>query len=811
MTEAEAVRRRRLHMIGNAHIDPVWLWQWPEGYQEVRATFASALDRLDEYPEFVFTCTSMVFLSWVEESDPALFERIRARIAEGRWQLAGGWWMDPDCNIPGGESLVRQGLYGQRYLLDRFGFTATTLANVDSFGHAATLPQILRGAGLDSYVFLRPGPHERELPGPVFWWHGPDGSRVLAYRIPHEYGSSGADLGYQIDKSLAQIPSGEQELMIFYGVGNHGGGPTRANLDSIRRLNAIRRFPELLCSSPQAYFDTAARRDGLPQYDGDLHHHGVGCYSAHSGIKRWNRRAEQLLQRAEKWAAVASLAAGRPTDPVELAEAWKLVLFNQFHDILAGTSIAGAYDDARDQLGYSTTVASLVFNRAVQSICARMAIPFELGTTPVVVFNAHAWPVSEEVELEFAGYPRAEAAVVDEHGAPVPVQATRSQATVSDSRGRLVFRAELPPLGYRLYRLVEASRETPRTEVQATDATLENEHLALSIDPRTGWLDRLELKADGLDLMAGASGRHAVLVDDESDTWGHRVHAYDHEIGELPCTSVRLVEHGPVRGVIRVERRLGASTLVEEISLAAGARVVDVRVTLDWHEQLRLLKLRFPTAVETGRVTYERPYGHVEHPADGHEEVAQAWVDVSGTLPDGRRAGLSVLNDGKPAHDARGGEIGMTVVRSPVYAWHEPCELAPGGIYDHLDQGRQDFRYRLVPHAGDWRAAGTVRLAAELNQPAFALLESAREGDLPPTAGFASVDHDAVDLVVLKAAEDGDGLVLRAYETAGHRAEATIRVGERTIAASFGPGQIRTFRLPGDPAAAPVETDLIER
>ncbi|MDX6398469.1 MAG: alpha-mannosidase, partial [Gaiellaceae bacterium] len=190
-------------MIGNAHIDPVWLWQWPEGYQEVRATFQSAIDRMDEYPDFVFTCDSILFFEWVEESDPELFEQIRARIEEGRFQVVGGWWVEPDCNIPAGESFVRHALYGQRYLREKFGIIATTGANLDSFGHNASIPQILRKSGVDSYVFLRPGPSEKTLESPIFWWESPDGSRVLAYRIPHEYCAPKDDLGEHVEKAIA--------------------------------------------------------------------------------------------------------------------------------------------------------------------------------------------------------------------------------------------------------------------------------------------------------------------------------------------------------------------------------------------------------------------------------------------------------------------------------------------------------------------------------------------------------------------------------------------------------------------------------
>ena len=202
---------RRLHMIGNAHIDPVWLWQWPEGYQEVRATFQSAVDRLDEYPEYVFTCDSSLFFAWVEESDEVLFQRIRAHVQSGRFQVIGGWWIEPDCNIPGGESFVRQALYGQRYLKEKFGITATTGANIDSFGHNATIPQILAKSGCDSYVFLRPSPTEKELPAPLFRWESPDGSSVLAYRIPHEYLAPKDDIGEHVETAVATLPEDGDE------------------------------------------------------------------------------------------------------------------------------------------------------------------------------------------------------------------------------------------------------------------------------------------------------------------------------------------------------------------------------------------------------------------------------------------------------------------------------------------------------------------------------------------------------------------------------------------------------------------------
>ncbi len=773
-----------VHMIGNAHIDPVWLWQWPEGYQEVRATFSSALDRMDEYPDFVFTSNSVVFFAWVEEHDPELFERIRARVAEGRWQVVGGWWLEPDCNIPSGESLVRHALYGQRYLHEKFGLTATTGANFDSFGHNATIPQLLRRSGMDSYVFLRPGPKERSLPAPTFWWQAPDASRVLAYRIPHEYGSPPGDLAGQVDASLAQVPDDEPEVMVFYGVGNHGGGPTRENLDSIERLNTSGKLPRLRCSSARAFFDGVNGRS-LPVVEGELLHHSPGCYSSHSGIKRWNRRTENLLQRAEKWCAVAESVAHQPYPREELRAAWKVLLFNQFHDTLAGTAIKPAYDDARDQLGFSATVAEQAFNRAVQAIARRIEIPLEERTQPIVVFNPHPWRVNTDVEVEIAGFRDTEPRLADEQGNDVPVQRTRSYATVTSSRGRVVFRADLPPLGYRTYRLRGGGSSG------GTFAT----PLELEIESSTGRLSRLAL--DGVNVIAG--GPHALVVRDLYDTWGHGVTAYDDVIAELECSSVRLVEDGPVRKIIRVESRYGSSTLVEEYVVSAGARLVDVRVTVDWHDQLKLLKLRYPTR---GReATFEVPYGHVVRPADGHENPALSWVDCGG---------LSVANDAKYGHDVKDGSIGVTVLRSPVYAWHDPSKLDPDGIYDYLDQGRQEFRLRLIPHRGDWRDAETVRRAAELNQPPFALLESSHSGSLPPAASFAEVGDGSAIVTVLKRAEDGEALVVRAYESAGRATVAHITVLDRTFDTELGPAEIKTLRIPRDPGTAVSETDLLE-
>lgn len=823
---------RTLHMIGNAHIDPVWLWPWQEGYQEARATFRSALDRMDEYPDFVFTCNQMVLLSWVEEQDPELFERIRERVAEGRWVNVGGWWVEPDCNMPMGESLARQGLYGQRYLQSRFGRISTVGMNADPFGHSVTIPQTLRAQRMDSYCFLRPGPHESDFGSTLFWWEAPDGSRVLAYRIPFEYCSGPADVSWQTEKSLAQLDRTLGEMMVFYGVGNHGGGPTRLNIESIHRYDRMGTFGRMTMSSPRAYFDEMLARgeaflDRLEVRRDDLQHHAPGCYSAHSGIKAWQRRAQYAALAAERWAAVdlTLTDAGYPREDLE--RAWKQILFNQFHDILPGSAIEPSYDDARDQLGEATAIAKRIITRAHNRIARRVDIPMDAATQPVLVFNPHPWPVSADVDMQYGGQSRG-VHVVDHEGAPVLCQATQSTATTGDmSRGAVTFRADVPALGYALYRMLPGARtETASALSVSGDGTvLENPRLRVELDPATGDVVSLLDKVTGVDVLAGTRGQPRTAVcDDPTDTWGHRVVSYAWPGDAMKLERIVVRETGPLRARVLVERSWGSSRLTEELLFAHDSSSLRIDVRLDWRERAHLLKLRYPVGLTDPKATYEIPFGVIERPVDGAEEPAQSWVDLTGTV-DGTAAGLTVLCTDKHGWDVspagtaglQTASIGVTAVRSPVYSWHDPRLLDPQGVYSFQDQGLQRFRVELVPHAGDWRAAQPTRRAAELGQPLRAQLESFHDGDLPPRHSFASDGAGAVMVTALKGTEDtmADGstaLIVRAVETRGERAVASIALplANRTLEAEFAPFQVRTFRVPRHADGEIVEVDLLE-
>jgi alpha-mannosidase len=508
----------------------------------------------------------------------------------------------------------------------------------------------------------------------------------------------------------------------------------------------------------------------------------------------------------------------------DLDRAWKQVLFNQFHDVLPGSAIEPAYDDARDQLGEAVAIAKRIITRSQNVIARDVAIEVDTETSPVLVFNPHPWPVTAEVEMQYGVAPSG-VHVVDATGALVPSQRIQSVATTDDKgRGATAFRAEVPALGYRLFRMVKGPQpvDAPWSaaapgSLSATETSLENAHLRVEVDPRTGWLTSLLDKRTGVDLVAGARGPHTQICEDPTDTWGHRVLSYDWPGEEMRTTRTVLREHGQLRARLRIEREWHRSTMVEELLLGEDSDAVEVRITIDWREQAHLMKLRFPLALEEPVATYEIPFGTIERPVDGAEEPAQSWVDLTGTVA-GVPAGLAVVNNAKHGYDVaaadgtRSPSIGITAVRSPVYSWHDPRLLDPEGFYSFQDQGSQTFRYLLVPHAGDWREAGLHRRAAELGSPVRAMQESFHDGSRPPVDSFVSDGGGQVMVTAVKNHEDGGDLVVRAVEISGRpgRGVLDLPVAGIRIETDFGPSQIRTFRVPlADPASV-AEVDLLE-
>ena len=817
-----------LHMIGNAHLDPVWLWQWQEGFAEIKATFRSALDRLKEFPEFVFTCAGAAYYRWVEENAPEMFEEIRMRVSEGRWVITGGWWIQPDCNLPSGESFVRQALYSQRYFLEKFGKLADVGYNVDSFGHNGALPQILKKSGLNYYVFGRPDANEKTLPSDLFWWEGPDGTRVLAYRLLMSYGMWGCKLEEKIGKHAEWMKDSSFPLMCFYGVGNHGGGPTIENLRLMRKYRAEAEGVPLQCSSPTQYFETLRSLDTsrLPVVRDDLQPHAIGCYSAHAETKALNRASEHRLLSAEKFSALAHKLLGLPYPEGKLRTAWENVLFNQFHDIMGGCSIKEAYEDSRESYGEALHIGAKALNAALQKISWSIDtmkpgvealskekdwMLWEQGDlgVPVVVFNPLSWEVDAPVKIT-----KQVKAITDDEDRHIPIQQVRASRTNGADKWDTMFMARIPAMGYRVY-WAYLDREPAHTplpgELQAEDTFLENANVRLEIDPATGYIKRLLHKGANLEVFEGDGAVPIVIDEEESDTWGHNLTAYRKEKGKFGEASAKVIERGPLRAVIRVTSRYRQSTLQMDYILYRDASSIRVEAWLDWRERHSMLKLSFPVSLDRTRAVSEIPYAFLEREADGKEKPGQQWVDLTGVSADGRARpfGFALLNTNKYAYDVLDRDLRLTVVRSPQFADHygERDEFAP-----YMDQGEHHFTLELVPHEGDWRGAAVVRKAFELNVPPVTIVETYHRGPLPQRYVGLRITSEQVVATAYKLAEDGEGYILRAYETAGQAAETEFELASlgRRWTASFIGCEIKTFYIPIDEAETVRETNLIE-
>lgn len=803
-----------LHAIGNAHIDPVWLWRWTEGLETIRATFASVLERMREFPEFRFTGSSAAFYWLLEQTDPDMLAEIRQRVHEGRWELVGGWWIQPDCNIPCGESFVRHALVGQRYFQKTFGVTATVGYNPDSFGHAGTLPQILRKAGLTRYVFMRPSPHEKSLPANVFWWQSPDGSRVLAARITRSYATWGEDLTQHVEASAEGAPDFLDDYILFYGVGNHGGGPTIQNIRSLQQLAQAPQMPAVRLSTLGAFFEAAEAQAGagapIPVVAEELQHHARGCYTAHSEVKRQNRRIEHLLMTAERVASMAWALLGREYPQQALTEAWQSVLFNQFHDILAGTSLPEGYEDARDLYGHAAALGGYALHTSLQALARQIDTRGE--GAPLLVFNPLPWWVVAPVEVE-----RGSVQLSDEEGNPVPAQEVQS-STVTGQR-RSVFVVELPPMGYRVLRAdAQVAPSTPsgmlHAEVNDEGASLENDFWRLEVNT-AGHLARLYDKRHRVEVLS-APANVGIVLDDPSDTWSHGVASFRNEIGRFAGAQLAIEELGNVRACLRIETRWGNSRMMQRLYLYRESEIIECRATINWQERYKMLKIAFPLRLQEPRVTAESPYGFTVREPDGGEEPCQQWVDVSGWTTDDKDEripyGFALLNDSKYGYDALGSELRLSILRSPAYAHHDPSRLEPQKRYRYIDQGMQTVTYRLVPHAGSWQEAHITRRAWELNVPPVTVKEYMHRGAFPPIASLLYVEPENVLVTVCKKAEDADALIVRAYESTGKPCTARIEmplVGIRWEA-PIGACEVKTWRIVTSEPPEIVEVNLLE-
>ena len=683
-------------MIGNAHIDPAWLWRLTAGVGEVLSTCRTVCDLLDREPGFIFTRSDVWVYERVESLDPELFQRILRHIAEGRWAVVGGWYIQPDCNLPRGDSFQKHIEVGRRYSKDRLGVTATVGYNVDSFGHAASLPRILSDNGYDSYVMMRPGAHEMVLPSALFRWQSPPeaggGGSVVVWRIPSAYGTGAADLSDQVRAALAAAVPGIDHVMCFYGVGDHGGGPTLEQIRWIREHERSFDGARLLFSHPRAFFDAVRGSAGsLPLVVGELQMHAVGCYTVGRRIKEEMRRAEHGIHMAET--AVRAFPDSAPVEAAaELGRAWSHALFNQFHDIYGGTCIPPACDDAVAQLASARETARSVayntlFRHAVSLPPARRQ--------RVVAFNGSQRPFKGFIRWEpWMGWGKPfDGWISDENDSPVLSQVV-SSSSVSGLWGALLWPAQMGPGSLRQFRLQsKPGPRLPASDVRAGESIIESG--SWTAGPGSGGsLLAIQNRVGGP--LIAAPGIRLVLMEDLSDTWSHGVRGYEGKtVGEFSVQAVTLEESGPVRATLRVDAKAENSSLTLFARVYSGDPRLELELLIDWRERLRLAKLVFTLAGPVASRLDGIPGGALNRAQDGRELPLLDW-SLAG-LPGGRSLGFAAPDCS--ALDGRGDALRFTLLRSPVYAWHIPTVLPPGRAYPFMDQGEHRFRFLLVPDA----------------------------------------------------------------------------------------------------------------
>jgi len=756
----------KLHLIGHSHIDMNWMWTWPDTVDVTRRDFRSVTTLMDEFPQLTFTHSQVPTYQIVKHDDPDIFDQVKQRIAEGRWEAATATWVEADLNMTSGEAIARHFLYAIRWSRSHLGVTPEVVWEPDTVGHPANIPQLVRLAGIERYFHMRCNPLRPDR-CPLYWWEGMDGSRILA--VSNMYvGELTPDR--VIDAILLHHRQGSRVGFLMYGLGDHGGGPTRSNMKTLERLQNRPLMPELVCSTMGAYC-SAALKEGvpIPVFSGELNTVFEGCYTTHADIKRLNRQGENLLLTAEALGALAGT-----DERGSVASAWQRVLFNQFHDLLDGSSIAPAYADcARQHEKEVRTVAEKAIETAADALAARADTRGD--GLPVVVINPIGLARTDVVRLHGINERIENPALVAPDASERPGQWCGEELTfVADAA---------PAFGHIVYHLKEgAPARALVVEEQETDWVIETPFYRALVHKESGIIDALFDKRTGRQLVAygvpkwsteerTARRDLALNVLQFCEEPPHPMSAWlidsvraEHSL--ISGARVELKEVGPVRVVIHAEHRLRRSKISQDIILYRDLPRIDFPTVLDWQEVgtpeagVPMLKVSFTAHLNRPAATYEIPYGAVSRAADGQEVPALRWADLS--EEDG--TGISLINDCKYGYDALGSRLRLTLVR---------CAYEPDRI---SDTGQHKFTYSLLPHGGTWREAETVGEAIGVNQPLIARLSDSHQGqDGPALARMWTTGLPSVIISSVKCPEDGEGSIAHMYESAGRAGAATLR------------------------------------
>ncbi len=813
---------KKLHLICNAHLDPVWLWTWEEGAGEVLSTFRVAADFCDRSEGFVFNHNESLLYQWVAEYDPDLYERIKKLVAAGKWHIMGGWYLQPDCNMPSGESFIRQILLGRTFFKEEFSSEPSVAVNFDPFGHSRGLVQILQKSGYKLYIFCRPAEQHLRLPGDDFLWTGYGDSSIRCHRASEHYNSQPGKAAEKIRTYIEE--HGDEEIgMVLWGIGNHGGGPSKIDLDMIEGLKASS-LVDMNHSTPEAYL-SESNGIALPEFHGDLNPWAVGCYSSQARIKRYFRELENTYYSTEKMVSALALQGLSAYPEAELAAALDDILFSMFHDILPGSSIPSAEESSLRRMSHGLEILSRVRAKALFSAAKHEPRPKE-GDIPIFIFNPHPYPVSGIFSCEFQ---RAEQnweqtffmPVLAKDGNAIPCQVEKEESNINlDWRKRVVFSATLAPSSLNRFDCSFAVLPfRPEPSFDRDDFVFANEDMSIAIDRRTGLIERYEV--GGIPLLLPNSAR-AMAVPDTDDPWHMDSPFYPREGvpfrlmareeagafsgASRPQDPVRVIEDGAVRTVVESLLVYGNSSLCVRYAIPKSGTRIELSLKVYWNEKKALLKVEFPLAMASPRFSGDDVFGVKTFKGDGQESVCHHWVSAdSGT------AGFSCANSGVYGVDCKENLIRFSLLRSAAYSAHPINDrplLREGLFLPRIDQGERDFCFFLNGGAGEARSRAREDALFLNERPfGFSFFPAGTESRVVHTG--IVLDSSSVDCTCFKQSDGG--FTVRLFEPLGCSQRVLLRVPSLGIESplEFLPHEIKTLKVQIRPAAI-FETELLD-
>ncbi len=765
---------KKVYMIGNTHFDPVWLWKWDEAMSSITATFRSALDRMKEYPDFKYSFATPPVFEWIKKTNPQMFEEIKQRVKEGRWELAEGWWVQPDCYSPSGESLVRQGLYGQKYLMDNFEMYSETVFNIDSFGHPPTLPQILSKSRIKNYVLCRPEGRHIELSEPFFNWESKDGTKILAYRDDAPYKP---DTGEAIDEAK----DCQYDTMQVFGVTDHGGAPTIKSIEQIyQRDNAV--FSTVKDFFKNRKTDYTVTKEFVT---GDF-----GVYANHSEIKALNRTAEYAVLNAEKASVIAD-----NYDIIALKNCWHDILFNQFHDILGGACIKAAYTDARNMLGRAIMTANEITHFNLLKVTNNIQMP---GSNPDNAWNVVVWNMNS---IQFDGYIEAEVQwahefpwydkeiiLEDAEGNRYECQIIRERSVIPRFRSRFLFKAQIPSMGYKAFKVIQTNCEIRNKKVDNPYITETNDYkITLSqIGEITSVFSKNLNKEICKKLFV------PMCFADDGDTWAFNIDSYGAPCEPFKFEKIEVTESGTLRTTIKVTYSFRSSKLEMYYSFYNKEDYIDVRYKVNWNEKHLAFKLITETSGNEHKVAV--PYGSTERFETKADVPMGEWLTTDN---------LTFCTNHIFAYNMTEKQLGLTVLRSPIYGDLRLGELDLDTDYDIMEQGITEGNIRVYLK----QYVNAPELAATFNNSPIFLCEANHSGTLPSENSYLEVSSESVNLTVVKKAEDSENLILRGVEYSGIAQEIELKIKNNTYRLSVKPYEIFTVAFDGKSIQ---KTDMLE-